>query len=85
MNHREQEREPNLVHDVEAIPDYDDESEFDGCVECWEEFRYDDTGGYNPPCKCGLHCERCHELYEAREQGWDEEDYDDRPWEDFDP
>lgn len=86
MNRREQERELDLLHDVDAAYDGDDSEEFDGCIECWEEFRYDDTGGYNPPCKCGLHCGRCHELFEAREQGWDEDYPDDRDVnEDLDP
>jgi hypothetical protein len=57
----------------------DDGDEFDGCVECWEEFRYDDTGGYNPPCRCGLHCERCHEIVSSR----DDEPQDDETWEDY--
>jgi hypothetical protein len=29
------------------------------CAECWEDFREDDTGGYNPPCRCGLMCRDC--------------------------
>lgn len=29
------------------------------CVNCMDEFRYDDTGGYNPPCECGARCRSC--------------------------
>lgn len=29
------------------------------CLNCLEEFRLDDTGGYNPPCKCGARCRSC--------------------------
>lgn len=30
------------------------------CLECGDEFRYDDTGGYNPPCRgCGLCLDCC--------------------------
>ncbi len=37
------------------------EYEGDGfCVECGDEFHLDDTGGYNPPCSCGMHCRSCH-------------------------
>jgi hypothetical protein len=51
-------------------------SETDCCIECWEEFRYDDCGGYNPPCSCGLHCRRCHEIELEREaERDDDEDY----------
>jgi hypothetical protein len=34
------------------------------CLECGEEFHFDDTGGYNPPCYCkacaGAVCRSCH-------------------------
>lgn len=37
------------------------DAEPDICGECFEEFRYDDTGGYNPPCECGCGlCRSCH-------------------------
>jgi hypothetical protein len=29
------------------------------CGRCLEEFRYDDCGGYNPPCECGAQCRSC--------------------------
>jgi hypothetical protein len=64
----------------EAPEDGDDESEDDGfCLTCLESFRYDDCGGYNPPCECGFHCRSCHE----REDDDDyERDYDDYPEDD---
>ncbi len=40
------------------------------CVECGDEFRLDDCGGYNPPCPCG--CGRCPECCRA-EKMCDEE------------
>lgn len=36
------------------------------CIECGDTFRYDDCGGYNPPCECGYHCRSCHAAEEAR-------------------
>src|SRR5687768_4410469 len=45
------------------------------CVDCMEPFRYDDCGGYNPPCECGAHCRSCHEASE-REMGSFYEDED---------
>ncbi len=39
-------------------PAYDEDA---WCIDCGEDFRYDDCGGYNPPCACGLHCRSCHE------------------------
>lgn len=62
------------VDDEQDVDPDDDGQPFDGCIECWEEFRYDDTGGYNPPCRCGLHCQRCHELVAERERELDDED-----------
>jgi hypothetical protein len=58
---------------------YDDvEDEGDGwCIECGDEFHYDDVGGYNPPCSCGMHCRSCHEAEYARDEY--EGDYDDEP------
>lgn len=29
------------------------------CIDCQDDFRYDDTGGYNPPCACRLKCAGC--------------------------
>jgi hypothetical protein len=49
-------------------------SETDCCIECWEEFRYDDCGGYNPPCSCGFHCGRCHEIELEREADRDDDE-----------
>ncbi len=49
--------------DTDDLP-YDDadEGEDDGwCIDCGDTFRYDDCGGYNPPCSCGMHCRSCHE------------------------
>ena len=37
------------------------------CIDCGDDFRYDDCGGYNPPCECGFHCRHCHEAG-AREE-----------------
>lgn len=51
---------------------------YDFCVDCMEEFRYDDCGGYNPPCECGYHCESCHER-ELRDVRDDDERYPDYP------
>lgn len=31
------------------------------CDHCGEDFRYDDTGGYNPPCACRMNCRSCCE------------------------
>lgn len=31
------------------------------CARCLEDFRYDDTGGYNPPARCQEHCRNCCE------------------------
>ena len=41
-------------------------SEF--CGACWEDFNYDDVGGYNSPCACRL---RCRDCCEARCEGVD--------------
>lgn len=51
--------------------DADDDLEF--CIECLEPLRYDDCGGYNPPCSCGLHCRSCHELAQHDD---DHDDFD---------
>jgi hypothetical protein len=43
------------------------------CIDCGEDFRYDDCGGYNPPCICGAHCRSCHEAEEREaEEGFDD-------------
>lgn len=66
------------LRDDEASDPYDpDGDDADCCSECWEPFRYDDTGGYNPPCSCGLHCGRCHDILAEREAE-DHRDEDDR-------
>lgn len=44
------------------------------CIECFDDFRYDDCGGYNPPCECGLHCRSCHEAEEREMAAWGEDD-----------
>ncbi len=47
------------------------------CLTCLEDFRYDDIGGYNPPCSCGLHCRSCHEAIEGAgdvDDGYDADD-----------
>lgn len=31
------------------------------CARCLDDFRYDDTGGYNPPARCQEHCRNCCE------------------------
>jgi hypothetical protein len=46
----------------------------DGCHECGDEFHYDDTGGYNPPCPCG--CGRCRWCCNAESER-DEDDWQD--------
>jgi len=60
--------------------DDDDDGEYDDfCIDCGDEFHYDDVGGYNPPCSCGMHCRRCHELAEHGDDDYerDEDDYPD--------
>ena len=55
------------------------------CAECFEDFRYDDCGGYNPPCSCsecgGQLCRPCCEAANAfsDDDDDDEEDMDDTP------
>lgn len=41
------------------------------CVDCGEDFREDDCGGYNPPCSCGAHCRSCHEAEMREELEWE--------------
>jgi hypothetical protein len=55
-------------------PDEGDDLEW--CIDCGDTFRYDDCGGYNPPCACGLHCRSCHDAEESRGV-YDDADYDD--------
>lgn len=57
------------------------------CDRCGEDFRYDDTGGYNPPCACKLNCRSCceHGRCEREPRGalcecgdaWEDHDHDD--------
>ncbi|HWT45740.1 MAG TPA: hypothetical protein VN085_07230 [Vicinamibacterales bacterium] len=57
-------------------PTLDDLDNDGWCIDCGDEFHFDDTGGwciYNPPCVCGMHCRHCHELAER------EDDADDCP------
>lgn len=39
--------------------DYSDEEDLGWCLDCGDTFRYDDCGGYNPPCRCGMNCRSC--------------------------
>lgn len=48
------------------------------CIECGDAFHFDDVGGYNPPCSCGLHCRSCHE---AEERDYDDVYYDEDDYE----
>ncbi len=60
--------------ELDSMDDYDGD---DFCIDCGETFRYDDCGGYNPPCLCGFHCRSCHEAAEREDDddGYDEDDY----------
>ena len=56
-------------------------SEPDFCGECFEAFRYDDCGGYNPPCGCGcagVFCRTCCER--KRDADHDDEMDEDAGW-----
>ena len=44
------------------------ERKLDFCLDCMEDFRYDDTGGYNPPCACHAKCRGCCEADCEREE-----------------
>lgn len=47
------------------------------CLECGDEFHYDDTGGYSPPCpRCGycLGCCRAGVQFSCHE--WDDDEDD---------
>lgn len=46
------------------------------CLTCGDEFHLDDLGGYNPPCKCGMHCRSCHEADEYEAKDWADDDDD---------
>lgn len=48
------------------------------CVNCLEDFHDDDTGGYNPSCKCGARCRGCCEA-RCEEETDDWQDYEVRP------
>lgn len=58
-------RRDGIIED--AAPD---ELENGWCLDCGEDFRYDDTGGYNPPCSCGAHCRSCHDAEERENDEW---------------
>lgn len=51
------------------------------CDHCGDDFRYDDTGGYNPPCQCKLNCRSCCE-HGACDRERDDEGCDlcGKPW-----
>lgn len=36
-----------------------DDEDVEWCLDCGDTFRYDDIGGYNPPCHCGAKCRSC--------------------------
>ena len=47
------------------------------CLDCGDIFRLDDTGGYNPPCRCGALCRSCCEHGRCEDDPTrDDEDYD---------
>lgn len=58
----------------EATDETPDDDDLDFCVDCGDTFRYDDCGGYNPPCVCGAHCRRCHELAQRDDEPCDDKD-----------
>lgn len=68
----------------------DDASDLDDewCVECGDPFHYDDCGGYNPPCECGMHCRDCHDAMERSNNndgfGYDVDDHNYYPEADSD-
>ena len=54
------------------------------CLECGDYFRDDDTGGYNPECRCGKEhcvslCRTCCDAIESRCADEDERDEDSYP------
>jgi hypothetical protein len=61
--------------DGDADLDDEDDEGGDWCITCGETFRYDDCGGYNPPCECGWHCRHCHERGTMRDDAYDYRDY----------
>jgi hypothetical protein len=49
------------------------------CLECGDYFREDDTGGYNPECRCGKEwcvslCRTCCDAIESRQDPEDDEE-----------
>jgi hypothetical protein len=56
---------------------FEEDDDCECCIECGDEFHYDDTGGYNPPCVCGLHCRSCHEAEAMRDRDDDDAPFDD--------
>lgn len=48
------------------------------CYNCGDDFRYDDIGGYNPPCPCGLRCRDCCGASSKRycPEGTEDDDFD---------
>lgn len=60
------------------------------CLECGEEFHFDDTGGYNPPCYCktcgGAVCRSCHPWNDGPDDDEpDARDFADAPQEESNP
>lgn len=59
-----------------------DDIDDDFCIDCGDVFHYDDIGGYNPPCSCGMHCRRCHELAQRGDDDFfDDDERDDEEFE----
>lgn len=79
-------RDAQVLRDMGAdCPDpiFFDTGEDDGwCVECGDEFHYDDVGGYNPPCSCGAHCRSCHEAVEGNRDPDDDYERDEESYPD---
>lgn len=50
---------PDCVCATTGCGDDEASSDVDWCFSCSDEFRYDDCGGYNPPCQCGVNCRSC--------------------------
>jgi hypothetical protein len=62
---------PANPKEVASVPEpTPDQLEAGWCLDCGEEFHYDDCGGYNPPCVCGAHCRSCHEAEECEADEW---------------
>lgn len=64
-----------MTDDVRVPPlDPIEPEELDVCGECLELFRYDDVGGYNPPCACGHGlCRSCCQAERFQEEEYGEE------------